>query len=113
MQELEKKAYIYTVEAIGFARSLEKLCPDSDPIKEFKENSGKIYTLVADTHKAESNEKFADHLRQVRTIAYDLETKLPQIDVTDESLSATQEQLKQQLSEIIKKLDEILSKIIY
>ena len=113
MQELEKITYIYSVEAIGFAKSLEKLHPGDERIREFKNKSGKMYTLVADTHKAETNREFADKLRKVRSISMELTEKLPTFNVESKELSKQKEQLSEKLKEIKEKLDELLSKIIY
>jgi predicted nuclease with TOPRIM domain len=113
MQELEKQAYIYSVEAIGFAKSLEKETNPGEGIEEFKKKSGKIYKLVADTHKAESNTGFADLLRETKALAPELKQKLHKIHTEDKALQEQKKQLTSKLDDIIQRLDEILSKIIY
>ncbi len=113
MQELEKQAYIYSVEAIGFAKSLEKENNSSSGIAEFKKNSGKIYKLIADTHNTDSNSGFADLLREAKNLAPELKHKLDKIHTEDKALQEQKKQLTSKLDDLIQKLDEILSKIIY
>jgi hypothetical protein len=113
MQELEKKAYIYSVEAIGFGKSMEKTNNEKEQINEFKIKSGELYKLIAETHKTEGNEEFADLLRNAKQLAPELNEMLSVIKVEDTAFAKQKEQLTQYLSQIEKKLDEILSKIIY
>jgi predicted nucleic acid-binding Zn-ribbon protein len=113
MQELEKKAYIYSVEAIGFAKTLEKDKRHPEQTQLFKTLSGKIYTMVADSHKAESNKDFADTLRECKNITLQLEKLLSQLEISDSGMKEQKKQLEKKLQEINNKLNDLLSKIIY
>ena len=113
MQELERKAYIFSVEAIGLAVSLEKEGNMQEQASGFKQSSGKVYTLLTDALEADENKDFADLLRASHQKAGEALRYLEGINPGDDALAEKKDELMRMAGEIIQRLDEILGKIIY
>jgi len=113
MLELEKKAYIYSVEAIGYARSIEKAGEQSELAGIFKEAAGRVYTLLTDALEAEENQELANLFRESRSKASESLRHLEQTHPRDNPLREKKKELTALIEDILARMDEIEQRLIY
>ena len=113
MQELERKAYIFSVETIGLAMSMDKAGKQKEVAARMKQASGKVYTLLTDALAAEENKDFADLFRASYQQAQDARDHLKALNLAEQTLTEQREKLLTMAHEIIERMEEILGKIIY
>jgi hypothetical protein len=113
MQELEKRAYIFSVEAIGLAMSMEKEGTQKELAGRLKEASGKVYTLLTDALGADENKDFADLFRESHRRAKEALECLNESGLQDEALNNKKAELTSMAEDIIERMNTILGKIIY
>ena len=113
MLELEKKVYIYSVESIGYARSIEKVGEQSELAGKFREAAGRVYTLLTDALEAEGNQELADLFRESRSLASGSRTYLEQTHSQDAGLQEKKRELTALIDDILTRMDEIEQRLIY
>lgn len=113
MLELEKKVYIYSVESIGYARSIEKLNEDSSLAGKFREAAGRVYTLLTDALEAEENQELANLFRESRSLASESRKYLEQTHVEDAALKEKKKELTALVDDILERMDAIEQRLIY
>jgi len=113
MQELEKQAYIFSVETIGLAMSLEQEGEQKELADRLKQASGKVYTLLTDALSAEENKDFADLFRESRRRAEEALECLKESHFRDTAMNDQKTQLTGMAEDIIERMNTILGKIIY
>ena len=113
MKELEKKTYIFSVEAIGWAKSMEKVNDHSNEAVSFKLAAANAYKFFSGAIIAEENKAFADMLRDSLSAEKEARKLLEEISTEDEELAKQQKALYEKSDEIISELEKILEKIIY
>jgi len=113
MQELERKAYIFSVETIGLAMSMEKEGGQRELARKLKKASGQVYTLLTDALEAEENKDFADLLRASHQQAMNARDYLKQTGLSQAGLRNKQKELTGMVEEVIERMDNMLGKIIY
>jgi len=113
MQELEKQAYIFSVETIGLAKSLEKEDAQKELAGRLKQAAGKVYTLLTDALSAEENKDFADLFRESHQRAKEALDHLKKSRFEDSGLNEKKAELTGMAEDIIERMNTILGKIIY
>jgi len=113
MLELEKKVYIYSVESIGYARSLEKLAEQSELAVQFREAAGRIYTLLTDALEAEENQELANLFRESHSRASESRKYLEQTRSEDAGLQEKKKELATLIDDILARMDEVEQRLIY
>lgn len=113
MRELEKKIYIFSVEAIGWAKSMEKTNVNPNEVGSFKLASANAYKYFSDAVVSEENHAFADKLRDSLNAAKEAGKLLDGISAGNKELAKQQNLLKEKIEKIVSKLEEITKKIIY
>lgn len=113
MKNLEKNIYIYSVEAIGWAKSMEKTPADSEQLKTFKFAAGNMYKQFSDAVISEDNKVFADHLRASLKQGKQSAQLLDAFTIEEQSLKNQQTNLQTRIEDIINQLEEVTGKIIY
>ncbi len=113
MQQLEKKIYIFSVEAIGWSKSMEKKDNQPEDVVSFKLAAANAYKLFSDAVTSEENRDFANKLRDSLTAAKKAQKIINELSVDDEELKKQQSNLNQQIEKIVNELEEITKKIIY
>ena len=113
MQELEKQAYIFSVETMGLAMSLEKEGTQQELAGRLKQASGKVYTLLTDALAAEENKDFADLFRESHQRAKEALECLKESRFQDSGLNDKKSELTGMAEDIIERMNTILGKIIY
>ncbi|GEM_PF-1265704 len=115
MVELEKQAYLYSVNVIGYARSLEHQCGESGQkvAARLKQAGGQVYQLLTDCLEAEANEDFAGLFRQSReqaalSLDYLNQSQPGQADLQEQKAS-----LRASAQQLLERMDQIESKFIY
>ncbi|HAN19554.1 MAG: hypothetical protein A2X13_15080 [Bacteroidetes bacterium GWC2_33_15] len=113
MQELEQKTYNYTVQTIGFIKSLEKELPHLVN-EELRTTAGAVSLKFMDAMESIENKDFSDNIKK----SFDNARRSFEILKTL-NCSANKELEKQKAfllsesHEIIEKLNFIISKLIY
>lgn len=113
MQELEKQAYIFSVETIGLAKSLEKESTQKELAGRLKQASGKVYTLLSDALSAKENKDFADLFRESHQQTKQALEYIKQSQFQDSGLNEKKAELTGMAEDIIERMNTILGKIIY
>ncbi|MGM0497123.1 MAG: hypothetical protein ACQESJ_04345 [Bacteroidota bacterium] len=113
MKELEKKTYIFSVEAIGWAMSMEKMNDHPNEVTSFKLAAANTYKYFSSAVVSEENQAFADKLRDSLNAAKEAEKLLDEISTENEELAKQQKALYEKSGEIVSELEEITKKIIY
>ena len=113
MKELEKKTYIFSVEAIGWAKSMEKINDHSNQTVSFKLVAANAYKFFSGAVIAEENKAFADRLRDSLSAAKEARKLLDEVSTENDELAKQQKALYEKNDEIISELEEIIQKIIY
>ena len=112
MLELEKKAYIYSVESIGYSRSMEKQGSQSELAGSFREAAGRVYTLLTDALEAEENKDFAALFRDSKSQASASRQYLQQLNAKQAGLEEKKHELIGLVDDIMRRMDEIEKKLI-
>lgn len=112
MLELEKKAYIYSVEAIGYSRSIEKLGNQSELAARFREAAGRVYTLLTDALEAEESKDFAALFRDSQSQASESRRYLQQLKAEEATLEEKKHELTGLIDDIRRRMNEIEKKLI-
>jgi hypothetical protein len=113
MQQLEKKIYIFSVEAIGWSKSMEKNNNQPEDVVGFKLAAANTYKFFSDAVTSEENSDFANKLRDSLNAAKEAKRILDGISVDEQELAKQQSSLNQQIESIVSELEEITKKIIY
>jgi four helix bundle protein len=113
MLELEKKAYIFSVESIGFSKDLEKQGIQPELAGNLRQAAGRVYTLLTDALEAEENKDFASLFRQSRQQASEARGHLDKAQPGEDALMEKKKELNTLIDEILKLMDEIEGKLIY
>jgi len=113
LKELEKKTYIFSVEAIGWAKSMEKANDHTNEAVSFKLTAANAYKFFSNAVIAEENKAFADNLRDSLNATKEARKLLEGISTENEELAKQQKALYDKSGEIIDELEEIIKKIIY
>jgi predicted transcriptional regulator len=113
MQQLEKKIYIFSVEAIGWSKSMEKKDSQPEDVVSFKLAAANAYKFFSDAVTSEENSAFANKLRDSLTAAKEAQKIINEISADDQELEKQQSNLIQQIADIISELEGIVKKIIY
>ncbi len=114
MKELEKNTYIFSVEAIGFAKTLEKKEELKDKAGILKNLAGNTYKKFADARQAEETKSFANFLRESYKNACEAKKLLEEIHIDGNSeLENQQEGLIKKIKIIVSGMDDITKKLIY
>lgn len=113
MEELEIKTYDFAVQAIGFAKSIEKEYPEIQ-IQDFKKSSGAVSIKFIEAMNAKENEDFANGLRECLTNLQKSGEYLRLMqEVENERLEKEKSALVEEYIKIEKELDSIIKKLIY
>jgi len=113
LKELEKKTYIFSVEAIGWAKSMEKMNDHPNEAMSFKIAAANAYKFFSSAIVAEENKAFADKLRDSLSATKEARKLLNEISTENEELAKQQKALYEKSGEIISELEKIIKKIIY
>jgi hypothetical protein len=113
MKELEKKTYIFSVEAIGWSKSMEKKEDQPEDVINFKLAAANAYKFFSDAVTSEENHAFADKLRESLSAAKNARDTIKVFSAKDQELAKQQKNLIQQIENIVSELEEIINKIIY
>jgi len=113
LKELEKKTYIFSVEAIGWSKSMEKAEDHPNEAVSFKLAAANAYKFFSSAIIAEENKAFADKLRDSLSATKEARKLLDEISPEDKELAKQQKALYEKSGEIISELEEIIEKIIY
>mgnify|MGYP006273239753 CR=1 FL=1 len=113
MLELEKKAYIFSVDAIGFTKDMDKKGIQTDLASNLRQAAGRVYTLLTDALEAEENKDFASLFRQSRQQASEAREQLEKTQPPEDVLMDKKKELNTLIDEILKLMDEIEEKLIY
>ena len=113
MKELEKKTYIFSVEAIGWSKSMEKADDHTTEAVSFKLAAANAYKFFSSAITVEGNKAFADNLRNSLSAIKEARKLLDEIYTENEELAKQQKALYKTSGEIINELEEITKKIIY
>jgi flagellar hook-associated protein FlgK len=113
MQQLEKKIYIFSVEAIGWSKSMEKNDDQPEDAVSFKLAAANAYKFFSDAVGSEENSAFANKLRDSLTAAKEAQKIVNRISSDDQELEKQRSNLNQQIATIVNELEEIIKKIIY
>jgi len=113
MQELEKKTYNYTVQTIGFIKTLEKQFPHLVN-EELREIAGNVSLKFMDALDSIENNDFSDNIRKSHENAKRSFEILKSINCSENAdLEKQKTQLLLESNEIIEKLNVIINKLIY
>jgi hypothetical protein len=113
MQELEEKTYNYTVQAIGFIKTLEKQFPHLVN-EELREIAGNVSLKFMDALDSMENKDFSDNIRKSHEYAKRSFEILKSINCSEnKELEKQKTQLLSESHEIIEKLNFIISRLIY
>ncbi len=114
MKELEKNTYVFSVEAIGFAKTLEKKEAQKKNAGIIKEYAGTVYRKLADAQQEDETEVFADSLRKSYQAASQAKDLFEELEIeNDVDLQDQQKKLLEKIKIIVSKMDEIIKKLIY
>ena len=112
MQELEEKTYNYTVQVIGFIKTLEKTFPHLVSA-EFREIAGNVSLKFMDALDSIENKDFSDNIRKSHEYATRSFEILKSINCSEnKDLEKQKAQLLLDSHEIIEKLNLIINKLI-
>ena len=113
MEELEIKTYDFAVQAIGFAKSIEKEYPEIQ-VQSFKKSSGAVSIKFIDAINAKENEDFANNLREcLKNLKKSGEYLKLMQTIKSERLENEKSALIDESVKIEKELDSIIKKLIY
>ena len=113
MKELEVKTYNFAIQAIGFAKSIEKKFPEIS-ISEFKKSAGAVSIIFIDAFDAQENSDFAKNLRQCHNKIIESIDGLNSIEpISDETLEKQRLSLIKEAILIDEKLETIIQKLIF
>jgi len=113
MKYLEKKLYIFSVEAIGWAKSMEKITDQPALVENFKYAAANAYKRFSEAIASEDNKDFASKLRASNKLVKQAGQLLRDLTTEDETLSRQKTELDKQKQDIETSLEEITKKIIY
>ena len=115
MQELEKKTYNFSVQGIGFIKSIDKNYPGLEmDTQELKQYIGAVSLKFIAAMDSKENDDFANNLRECHNKAMMSSKQLKKLDKLKENTLKTQKNdLIREAEEITEQLDKILEKLIY
>ncbi|MDA3780105.1 MAG: hypothetical protein PF487_07815 [Bacteroidales bacterium] len=114
MQEVEKLAYDFSIQCIGFIKSLNKNNPNIETC-ELKENTGNVSLKLLNALKSKINKDFSDNLKKSYGSISKCNSLLQDIDCSKVSSSLEEERkdLIKKSATLITKLKVITEKLIY
>lgn len=113
MQQLESQAYNFTVKAIGFIKSLEKVLPHLVN-EELRKSSSEVSLRFMEAMNADQTKDFSDNIRNSYQSAQQSFELLKSMNCSEnKELEKQKAELLTDLHEINVKLSSIIIKLIY
>jgi len=113
MQELESKTYNYSVQAIGFIKSLEKELPHLVN-EELRKSAGEVSLKFMDAMDSVENKDFSDNIRKSLASTKRSFEILKSMNCSEnKELEKHKALLLSESHEIIEKLNIIINKLIF